>query len=135
LNCFHQLLHSIRPGNLIFFRELVKYAIGKITYIRSNINLSDDKSIHNGKKLILSLKNQFKKEREELDNNNQFECDLDRQHDEWCKQILTEIKTLSNSLDRYELQLNQNNRRNISNSSSSSPPLIDLTLSEDTQSR
>ncbi|CAF4393084.1 unnamed protein product [Rotaria sp. Silwood2] len=119
LNCSNHLLNLLYRENLSKFREAVLLMIEEIESIRSTINLHDEQSLHHARRTILSTKDQI---------NNTFyqqyiiysECELNRQLDISCQKILKAIKFILTSIDRYQIQLDQNNRKKYSNWSS--PP-------------
>jgi len=107
-------LKLLNPKRLSSFREFLESSIDKIKSVRTSINLNNEQSICDGKRVILFIKNQLIKKSDQL-KNKQSKCDLDRQIDESCKRTLGAIKLLFVSLDRYQMATLKHNEQDDSN--------------------
>jgi len=112
---------------------LVESSIDKIKSIRTSINLNNEQTILDAKRVLLFIKDQFINKSVELCYN-QSKCDLDRQLNVSCENILATIQVLFTSLYYYQMQIDQNNRQDGSNWSSPPPPYIDQRQSENKRS-
>ncbi len=133
MNHLRHLLNLLSPKHLSSFRELVESSIDKIKSVRTSIDLNNEQSILDGKRIILFIKEQFINKSVEL-YYNQSKCDLDRQLNVSCEKILAVIQVLFTSLYYCQMQIDQNNRKDNSNWSSPPPPYIDQRQSENKRS-
>ncbi|CAM4979910.1 unnamed protein product [Rotaria socialis] len=132
LNCLNHLSGLLYPQYLSTFREFIHSAIDDIESIRSTINLHDEQSLQDAQKKTLSIKSRINKIIYEQDIN-YSKHGLDGQLLMSCKKTLKSMELLLISLDRYQIQLDQNNRRKHSNWSSPPRLFIDQHLSESRQ--
>ncbi|CAF3791938.1 unnamed protein product [Rotaria magnacalcarata] len=132
LNCLNHLSGLLYPQYLSTFREFIHSAIDGIESIRSTISLHDEQSLQDAKNMTLSIKSRMNKIIYEQDIN-YSKHGLDGQLLVSCKSTLKSMELLIVSLDRYQIQLDQNNRRKHSNWSSPPRLFIDQHLSESRQ--
>ncbi len=122
--CLNNLLNFLFPEHLSSFRGNVISAISQIETERSNIILTDERSICDTKAVILSIKKQLEKKVEE-DKIKQFKCELDQRVFGGCRKTLQAIERLFTSLYRYQIQIKPINQQENSNWSSLPMPFID----------
>ncbi len=111
------------PEHLSTFRLFVQSSIKKIESVQISINLYDEQSICNGKRIILSIKNEFYMKFNGL-SENRLNHDLNRQLNTSSTKIFRAIELLFISLDNYQLQIHQKNRSEDSHWSS--PPRLSI---------
>ncbi len=114
MNSLHHLLNLLNSKHLSTFRESIESSIDKIKSVRASINLNDERSICDGKGVILGIKNLVVKKSDELDNN-PSKCDLDQQLNGSCEHTLEVIKFLFKTLHKYQLEAPKNNEQDDSN--------------------
>ncbi len=122
--CLNNLLNFLFPEHLSLFRGNVISAISQIETERSNIILTDERSICDTKAVILSIKKQFEKKVEE-DKIKQFKCELEQRVYGGCRKTLQAIERLFTSLYRYQIQIKPINQQENSNRSSLPMSFID----------
>ncbi len=104
----------LNSEHLSSFNALIKSTIAELQVIQRNTHLFDKQSLHDAEKVVLSIKDQVKK-------NfypqcfNQSKGELNRQFNGSRKKILKGIQLLLRSLAHYQLQTDQNNRHEASN--------------------
>ncbi len=104
----------LNSEHLSSFHALIKSTIAELQVIQRNTHLFDKQSLHDAEKVVLSIKDQVKK-------NfypqcfNQSKGELNRQFNGSRKKILKGIQLLLRSLAHYQLQTDQNNRHEASN--------------------
>lgn len=106
LNDFYNTLH---PECLSLLEPLIKSTIDKIKLIQTSINLYNELSICDGKRVLLSIRDQFVEKLKES-SLNQEKHYIHRQLDASCKYILNGIKFLFGTLDNYQFKALTNNK-------------------------
>jgi hypothetical protein len=91
--------------------ELITLAIRDIKSVRSNINLFDEPSICDAKRIILSIRDQFNTIVDKQDIR-QSKSNSDRILYEACSKTLKAIRYLLASLYQYQMKIYNNNQQN-----------------------
>jgi hypothetical protein len=99
------------------FCHLVKSLIGEIESCRSNIKLSDDRSLYEAKELIISIENRLTKR---MNNEHNFAAPKTlSEHLEYSfDKILDSIRNILNSFHHYQSQINKHKRSRTTHHSS-----------------
>ncbi|UJR17946.1 hypothetical protein I4U23_004845 [Adineta vaga] len=122
MKAFRRLLDRLRSlssyvskrKHLSSFREFILSSMEKIKSLRSDVDLLDELSICNGKKVLLTIKNEFSKKIEEAQIN-QSTSMLDQLIHNACKNTLRDIRFLLTTLYSYQMKIYHEKQENITN--------------------